>query len=66
MLDPVFEALSYAGSFGFVWLAIALAISGFTRSRPWLWARVGVAIVVGGDLLGCAEAVVRARPSAGR
>ena len=45
MLDPVFEALSYAGSFGFVWLAIALAISGFTRSRPWLWARVGVAIV---------------------
>ena len=34
VLDPFFEALSYAGSFGFVWLAIALGISGFSWSRP--------------------------------
>ena len=46
MLDPLFVALSYAGSFGFVWLAIAVAISGFSWSRPWLWTRVGVAILV--------------------
>jgi len=39
-------ALSYAGSFGLVWLAIALAISGFSGSRPWLWARIGAAIVL--------------------
>ena len=56
MLDPVFEALSYAGSFGFVWLAIALAISGFTRSRPWLWAVLGVAIAIA---LRTLEAVLR-------
>ena len=46
VLDPLFEALSYAGSFGFVWLAIAFGISGFSWSRPWLWTRVGVAILV--------------------
>ena len=28
-LDPLFEALSYAGSFGFIWLAIAVAIATF-------------------------------------
>ena len=26
VLNPLFEALSYAGSFGFIWLAIAVAI----------------------------------------
>jgi undecaprenyl-diphosphatase len=46
LLDPLFEALSYAGSFGFIWLAIAVAISGFSWSRPWLWIRVGAAILV--------------------
>ncbi len=46
MLDPFFVALSYAGSFGLIWLAIALAISGHSRSRPWLWVDVGVAILV--------------------
>ncbi len=46
VLDPFFEALSYAGSFGFIWLAIAVGISGFSWSRPWLWTRVGVAILV--------------------
>ena len=46
LLDPLFEGLSYAGSFGFVWLAIAFAISGFSWSRPWLWTRVGAAVLV--------------------
>ena len=46
LLDPFFEALSYAGSFGFIWLAIAFGISGFSWSRPWLWTRVGAAILV--------------------
>jgi undecaprenyl-diphosphatase len=46
LLDPLFEALSYAGSFGFIWLAIALGISGFSWSRPWLWTRVGAAIIL--------------------
>ena len=46
MLDPFFAALSYAGSFGFVWLGIALGISGFSWSRPWLWTRVGAVILL--------------------
>ena len=46
MLDPLFVGLSYAGSFGLIWLLIAVAISGFSWSRPWLWTRVGVAILV--------------------
>ena len=54
VLDPFFAALSYAGSFGFIWLAIAFRISGFSWSRPWLWTRVGAAILVA-ELLGPAE-----------
>lgn len=46
LLDPFFTALSFAGSFGFVWLGIALAISGFSWSSPWLWTRVGATILV--------------------
>jgi undecaprenyl-diphosphatase len=52
VLDPLFEALSYAGSYGFIWLAIAVAISGFSWSRPWLWTRVGVAILVSESISG--------------
>ena len=52
VLDPLFEALSYAGSFGFVWLAIAVAISGFSWSRPWLWTRVGAAILIAESVSG--------------
>jgi len=51
-LDPFFAALSYAGSFGFVWLGIALGISGFSWSRPWLWTRVGAAILVAESVSG--------------
>ena len=45
-LDLLFEALSYVGSYGLVWLVIAVAVSGFSWSRPWLWTRVGVAILI--------------------
>jgi undecaprenyl-diphosphatase len=45
-LDWFFEALSYVGSFGLVWLVLAVAISGFSWSRPWLWTRVGAAILI--------------------
>ena len=63
MLDPLFAALSYAGSFGFVWLGIAFAISGFSWSRPWLWTRVGAAILVAESLSGALkEWVDRDRP----
>jgi undecaprenyl-diphosphatase len=52
VLDPLFVALSYAGSFGFIWLVIAVAISGFSWSRPWLWTRVAVAIIVAESVSG--------------
>lgn len=52
VLNPFFEALSYAGSFGFIWLAIAVAISGFSWSRPWLWTRVAVAILISESISG--------------
>ncbi len=63
LLDPLFEALSYAGSFGFVWLAIAVAISGFSWSRPWLWTRIGAAILVSESVSGALKVwVERERP----
>lgn len=61
--DPFFAALSYAGSFGFVWLGIALGISGFSWSRPWLWTRVGAAILVAESVSGALKNWAdRARP----
>ena len=67
VLDPLFEALSYAGSFGFVWLAIAVAVSGFSWSRPWLWTRVGVAILFAESISGALKlAVERDRPPVSR
>jgi undecaprenyl-diphosphatase len=63
VLDPLFVALSYAGSFGLIWLVIAVAISGFSWSRPWLWTRVGVAILVAESLSGALKLWVgRDRP----
>ena len=62
-LDPFFEALSYAGSFGLIWLVIAVAISGFSWSRPWLWTRVGAAILLAESISGALkEWVERDRP----
>jgi undecaprenyl-diphosphatase len=63
VLDPLFEALSYAGSFGFIWLAIAVGISGFSWSRPWLWTRVGAAILISESISGALkEWIERDRP----
>jgi undecaprenyl-diphosphatase len=67
VLDPLFEALSYAGSFGFVWLGIAFAISGFSWSRPWLWTRVGAAILVAESISATLKvAIERDRPPLSR
>ena len=46
VLDPFFTGLTYAGSYGLIWLLVAVAISGFSWSRPWLWTRVGATILV--------------------
>ncbi len=62
-LDPFFEALSLAGSFGIVWFVLAVAISGFAWSRPWLWTRVGVAILLAESISGLLKLwVERDRP----
>jgi undecaprenyl-diphosphatase len=63
VLDPVFEGLSLSGSFGIVWLVLALAISGFSWSRPWLWTRVGAMILIAESVSGALKAqVARDRP----
>jgi undecaprenyl-diphosphatase len=63
LLDLFFEALSYIGSFGLLWLVLAVAISGFSWSRPWLWTRVGVAILLAESVTGALkEWVERDRP----
>jgi undecaprenyl-diphosphatase len=61
--DLLFEALSYVGSYGIVWLVIAAAISGFSWSRPWLWTRVGVAILIAESVSGALKDwIARDRP----
>jgi undecaprenyl-diphosphatase len=63
LLDPISEGLSYIGSFGVVWLALAVAISGFSWSRPWLWTRVGAVILIAESLSGALkEGIERDRP----
>ena len=62
-LDWFFEALSYAGSFGIVWLVLAVAISGFSWSRPWLWTRIGATILIAESVSGALKVWVgRDRP----
>jgi undecaprenyl-diphosphatase len=46
VLDPLFQGLSYVGSFGLVWLALAVVVSGLSWRRPWLAVRVAVAVLV--------------------
>jgi undecaprenyl-diphosphatase len=46
LLDPIFEALTYAGSFGLLWLGLAVVLSGFSWRRPWLAVRVAVTILI--------------------
>jgi len=63
LLDPFFETLTLVGSFGIVWLVIAVAISGFSWSRPWLWTRVGVAILIAESVSGALKVRIgRDRP----
>jgi undecaprenyl-diphosphatase len=46
-----------------VWLLLAVAISGFSWSRPWLWVRVGAAILVAEGISGALKLwVARDRP----
>jgi undecaprenyl-diphosphatase len=67
VLDPLFEGLSLIGSFGIVWLLLALVISGFSWSRPWLWTRVGAAIILAESVSGALKiAVERDRPPLSR
>ena len=62
-LDWFFEALSYIGSFGLVWLVLAVAISGFSWSRPWLWTRIGATILIAESVSGALKVWVgRDRP----
>ena len=55
LLDPVFEGLTYAGSFGAIWLALAVAIGRFSWRRPGLAARVGATILVAESVSGLAK-----------
>ena len=55
LLDPLFEALTYAGSFGIVWLLLAVVLSGFSWRRPWLAARVAVTILIAEMVSGLAK-----------
>lgn len=64
-LDLLFEGLSLIGSFGLLWLAIAVVLSHGPFARPWLWVRVGAAILLAESLsYGLKVAVGRDRPSA--
>jgi undecaprenyl-diphosphatase len=66
-LDPIFEGLSLVGSFGIVWLLLAVGISGFSWSRPWLWTRVGAAILLSESISGALKLwVERDRPPLSR
>lgn len=67
VLDPFFEGLSLIGSFGIVWLLLAVAISGFSWSRPWLWTRVGAAVLLAESLSGVLKLwIERDRPPVSR
>ena len=46
MLDPLFEAITYAGSFGAIWLLLALVVAREPWRRPWLPARVGATVLL--------------------
>ncbi len=46
VLDPLFEGITLAGSFGVIWLVLAAALAGFSWRRPTLLARVAATILV--------------------
>jgi undecaprenyl-diphosphatase len=62
-LNPVFEGLSLIGSFGIVWLVLAVALAGFSWRRPWLLLRVAIAILLAEMVSGLIKAELeRDRP----
>lgn len=52
MLDPIFEGLTRTGSFGAIWLLLAVAVAGFSWRRLWLPARVAATILVAESVSG--------------
>lgn len=58
-LDPVFEGLTHVGSFGLVWLLLAVAISLGSRSRPWLGLQVGLTIALAEAISGGLKPLLR-------
>ena len=62
-LDPVFRALSYAGTFGAVWLAIALVLACSRRSFVLAAAVVLADCIASLSASGLQELFRRARPS---
>lgn len=62
-LNPIFEGLSYMGSLGLVWLAIALVCAVVWR-RPLVFAWVAAAVVIGAlSSRGLRDLIGRPRPS---
>ena len=57
------EAITLAGSFGVIWLLVAIALSGFSWRRPSLLIRTGATILVAETVsAGFKEWLNRARP----
>jgi undecaprenyl-diphosphatase len=63
LLDPLLEGLTYAGSFGAIWLVLAVVLAGASWRRPWLAARVGATIIVAESVSGLLkDRIGRERP----
>ena len=63
VLNPLFEGLSLVGSFGIVWLVLAVVLAGFSLRRPWLLLRVAIAILLAEMVSGLLKAeLARDRP----
>jgi len=62
-LDPLFEAVTYAGSFGLLWLVLSLLIARTPWRRPWLPTRVAAVVLLAEAIQGSLKvAVGRDRP----
>lgn len=55
VLDPLLEGITYAGSFGAIWLVLALILSGLTWRRSTLLARTAATILVAEAVSGGAK-----------
>ena len=63
VLDPLLEGLTYAGSFGAIWLGLALVLAGSAWRRPWLLARVATTILLAESISGVVkDRIGRDRP----